>query len=773
VTEHQQATPISALSEIGHRRAAAYNASDDDDAHSQSRSRLSRSRTGDDINHYDLMNGNLSKSVPADLYHHHQQQQQRNRDHNNNKNKNHNGRSRLKQELSCMKNDYHDMLKEYNELQKCLSHNGIEYDTQSHTIHVDATVTQLKQSIYALTQRIDTLSADKTALQKENERLQSIIQQLQQQLATQCDVVCVVEDSSHHQQQHSSPISSLTQTQIQFQPPPLESGDDEKAVVHVTDDGFGVNGDDRKLEEADDDNDDNDEDGQHVMSLSARALPPPTAAFYSELMAYYSTRATAKHLSTLNLNLQSVSPIDAYQSTENTTAQHEFELFNVLMDKQTDLNTLIALVTSDAKFSIHSLCNCLPLLLLRAYKCDAVDGGLTLLSALSQSLANDNGDDDDMRLRLKFLSQSFVRLQKSKEDDACDDEQLISFWTKDVMQLSSHESMDVSDACYRHPLRCGQGVMTKLTVCQKFSSNAMVCALRMEPQTNIQNTVSSSTAAPQPPLLSISHTVSSTSTAPQPPLLSISHILLDSSVDWHRYCAITSVYKYMNLIWRKERNHTLYGEFTNLQYKKCTVQMVTLNAVAVSPECGMMELLPPNAALPMTAAATIDHVNFKQKMKTKHVAHFMTSAAATYIATLVCGMKKQQSDADNLLIRVADCAVLQLGFEYSLGDSDSSQTMAFASTKQLKLLMKDDDMYDRKFVPMAVDAYMALRKNHKLLIKFAKLAFSYTASEKSIETFLKHRLKIFDNDKQKERKWNEHYVKQWITRKIINAANVP
>ena len=154
-------------------------------------------------------------------------------------------------------------------------------------------------------------------------------------------------------------------------------------------------------------------------------------------------------------------------------------------------------------------------------------------------------------------------------------------------------------------------------------------------------------------------------------------------------------------------------------------------------------------------------------MTDEHYACLITSAAASYIGSFVCGVRDRHFE--NIMIRVADFTLFPIDFGYVFGEKvfgiDASP---FGITRALRDLMngRGDNSYRGDFVPICVSAFMALRKNYTSLIKFVQLAFSHIKKEKDLEKFVKERLQIYD-DKRKNKQMTEEDVEEWLTEKLL------
>ena len=161
----------------------------------------------------------------------------------------------------------------------------------------------------------------------------------------------------------------------------------------------------------------------------------------------------------------------------------------------------------------------------------------------------------------------------------------------------------------------------------------------------------------------------------------------------------------------------------------------------------------------------------------EHLINLLSSAAASYIGSFVCGVKDRHFD--NILIRTSDATLFHIDFGYCLGESIKNpfaiDTSIFAITEQFyKVIGKD--AYETYFVPLCVDAYMCLRKNAKELIEFTMLAFSYLFKTdkqyKKIEEFLIKKLRVKDKNEEEIRKWLANEIKKAPFSKKTKLKNI-
>jgi len=178
----------------------------------------------------------------------------------------------------------------------------------------------------------------------------------------------------------------------------------------------------------------------------------------------------------------------------------------------------------------------------------------------------------------------------------------------------------------------------------------------------------------------------------------------------------------MNKIWREK----------GLEFVQIPIRALTYKCVAISPECGVLELI--QGCKPLRLVGALEEtITFGQQF------NLVASAVGSYVASFVMGIRDRHYD--NILIRDTDCTLFHIDFGYVLGNSASLDTSKIAITKDLKNLM--GTQWD-KFVELGVSAYLALREKHKIIISFAKTAFSYLFNDDEIDSFLKLSLHVDD-----------------------------
>merc|ERR1712176_848548 len=155
------------------------------------------------------------------------------------------------------------------------------------------------------------------------------------------------------------------------------------------------------------------------------------------------------------------------------------------------------------------------------------------------------------------------------------------------------------------------------------------------------------------------------------------------------------IFKYMNFIWKKEREE--HGNNALLSLNNSVLKILTFNVVPFDNEFGAIELI--------TNCVPLRHANDLQNyLKSVHFDNLITSAAASYIGSFVCGVRDRHFE--NILIRVSDCTLFHIDFGYVLGETlkFALDASPFGITKTLRDLMNDnengDDLYVAQFVPI-------------------------------------------------------------------------
>ena len=149
----------------------------------------------------------------------------------------------------------------------------------------------------------------------------------------------------------------------------------------------------------------------------------------------------------------------------------------------------------------------------------------------------------------------------------------------------------------------------------------------------------------------------------------------------------------------------------------------------------------------------------------EHKINLLSSAAASYIGSFVCGVKDRHFD--NILLRTTDCTLFHIDFGYCLGESIKNpfaiDTSIFAITEDFYNIIGKEN-YEKYFVPLCVDTFLCLRKYYKELIDFCLLSFSYQykpKQAKKIEEFLMKKLKVKEKNEQK--------IQEWLSNAILKA----
>jgi len=196
----------------------------------------------------------------------------------------------------------------------------------------------------------------------------------------------------------------------------------------------------------------------------------------------------------------------------------------------------------------------------------------------------------------------------------------------------------------------------------------------------------------------------------------------------------------------------------NLKYRQSLVKILTFITVPMTNHFGVLELV--SNCIPLRHIKDIE-----DELIEEHKINLLSSAAASYIGSFVCGVKDRHFD--NILVRTSDATLFHIDFGYCLGESIKNvfaiDTSIFAITEDFYRVI-GADVYEKYFVPLCVDAYMCLRQHCKELIDFTMLSFAYLFKEKQykkIEDFLMKKLKV------KEK--NEEDIKKWLANEIKKA----
>ncbi|ETO29976.1 phosphatidylinositol 3-kinase [Reticulomyxa filosa] len=207
-----------------------------------------------------------------------------------------------------------------------------------------------------------------------------------------------------------------------------------------------------------------------------------------------------------------------------------------------------------------------------------------------------------------------------------------------------------------------------------------------------------------------------------------STIILKAGDDLRKDAMVMQVFKFMNHIWHR----------SNLTFEDKHVNVLTYKVVPMSPNFGCIELVPGCIAL--------RHISHLQNfMKAKHYNTLACSAAGSYIASFVMGIRDRHFD--NILVRQTDCTLFHIDFNYVLGEKVSFDACPFGITHEFYDLMKE---HYKNFVNLAVKAYQLLRDNYGEIAEFAQLAFDGIVPTDAVKKFIKEKLRIGESNEKAE-----------------------
>eukprot|EP01083_Nonionella_stella_P186276 681554_1 len=639
----------------------------------------------------------------------------------------------LKRELNAIRDNYHSMLKDYNKLQNFLSRKGIDYDAQkeSQENHLND---PHSQSINSNMRNLDSLQSENERLWIELERIRQDKREMEQKYIL-----------SHNEQMRLATQNIELKSQIKALQEELHSNNTaSSSIVCVYED---------------EDDNDNEEDMIQRIFDSTCDNSSDNNDFYLALTTLYEIKydddeededdSKESQLQTMKLNgfvrkraCSSVDIVTQLRLKEDRVLSNECALFALLIgDGVSDLVDYV----SSSQFDVDCLCQFLPLILFKTseYEKEIGDTDTTLYSFLLISRLSKRSDlraaaYHDIAQKLVFLAHSYCddpfahllftnsyKIWTNQFDVARASDECISFW-RSLFWLPIGRVCLAPNESFRDPVLPSQAPMRGVRVRRELSSanKPILCEILCGDALDVS-----------------------------------SHIIIKKGDDLRKDYGMISIFKFMNYIWKKEQQQQS-ERFEHLSFGGSCVKILTFGVQAFTPNIGGIQLIGDCVALRHVSAA-----NLAQNMLRQHFDELITSAAASYIGSFVCGVRDRHFE--NILIRVADCTLFHIDFGYCCGETIkfSLDASPFGITAALRDLMNtNENLYCDKFIPCCCDCFMALRHNHKSLIKFAQLALTKVKKPNEIQTFIKMRLKI----DQKNKKWNQpQFVRKWLTKQLM------
>ena len=234
-----------------------------------------------------------------------------------------------------------------------------------------------------------------------------------------------------------------------------------------------------------------------------------------------------------------------------------------------------------------------------------------------------------------------------------------------------------------------------------------------------------------------------------------SSVIIKKGDDLRKDKALMHIFRFMNYLWAQEAGDA--DSALTLRFRDSLVHILTFHVVPMTRKMGVIELV--------ANCIPLRHIErYEDELIAAHKVRLLSSAAASYIGSYVCGVKDRHFD--NILLRTSDATLFHIDFGYCLGESIKNpfaiDTSIFAVTEGFYRCIGAED-YERFFVPLCVDAYLCLRKHYARLIDFTLLAFSYQMKHKQskkVHDFLAKKLKLTEKSEQKIRDWLANEIRK-------------
>ena len=246
-----------------------------------------------------------------------------------------------------------------------------------------------------------------------------------------------------------------------------------------------------------------------------------------------------------------------------------------------------------------------------------------------------------------------------------------------------------------------------------------------------------------------------------------STFVLKQGDDLRKDQAILQMFRFMNNIWRGNNLKFHNGDF----FVECLIYKI----IPIGNDIGIIEMIEDccelNKIMSLKSSFKANITEQAHIAATNKYNRLVTTAAAAYIASFVCGVRDRHHD--NVLIQKQTCTLFHIDFGYMFGDSPTMDTAKFAITSDLQRVLNVHKNGWNDFIDLCVRAWMMLRRNSTELIDFARAAFAFLYKSNEVEEFLRDSLKL-DLDRQAAHKYLytklTNAPKQWRT-KAKNLAH--
>eukprot|EP00483_Globobulimina_turgida_P011626 UN11648 len=197
-------------------------------------------------------------------------------------------------------------------------------------------------------------------------------------------------------------------------------------------------------------------------------------------------------------------------------------------------------------------------------------------------------------------------------------------------------------------------------------------------------------------------------------------MLLKKGDDLRKDLGVMLMFKFMNELWREKGIH-YNGE-------KC--KALVYNVIPMALDFGAIEFI--------GGAQKIANVDSIKDMKDNFMDRLIATAAASYIASFVIGVRDRHHD--NILV-CNDGTLFNIDFSHILGEKltglDASKIAI--NTKFVKVLGVDNW---NKFLEIVVICFNVLRNNYVQLLDYSRIVFAFMKRNNENEKYLKESLFI-------------------------------
>eukprot|EP00494_Astrolonche_serrata_P033894 UN34163 len=158
----------------------------------------------------------------------------------------------------------------------------------------------------------------------------------------------------------------------------------------------------------------------------------------------------------------------------------------------------------------------------------------------------------------------------------------------------------------------------------------------------------------------------------------LSRFLLKAGDDTRQDAAVLHLFRFCNYIWSKR----------GVEYEGITVQTLAYKVLPITKDVGIIEAV--DKVLPLKNI--LDH-KWKDKngYKDKYINRLVASSAASYIATVVLGVRDRHFD--NVLVK-DDVTLFHIDFGHCFGDNCKVETHKFAITEEFKKILDENNKWN-------------------------------------------------------------------------------